>query len=224
YPILVITAGFAIYEPIKMEANWIDSPIMAFPFIFLIPFVVIGFITPNSIVGERIAKTLEPLLATPARNISIVIGKTGMAVLIGWGVALVNMLIGLIVVNIFHSMGEIIFYPIDLLIGMVLGSLLLSIFISVAGINSSLYSATLFEAQNKLVPFIIPLLIPAFVIGPLFPKYSDIILVKFSNYFNTETSLPLFLWIFLIVDLLLFVIVLVRFDRERLLFGEFYSK
>ncbi|MBT6988731.1 MAG: hypothetical protein HN950_05460, partial [Chloroflexi bacterium] len=46
YPILVITAGFAIYEPIKMEANWIDSPIMAFPFIFLIPFVVIGFITP----------------------------------------------------------------------------------------------------------------------------------------------------------------------------------
>ncbi len=229
FTVLVMCAAVGIYLPIELGATWIDSPIMLLSFIVIIPMSMIAFISPNSFVGERIAKTLEPLLATPARNFSILIGKTGMSVIFGWGVALVNMLVGLIVVNIFHSDGEALLYPIDLLIMMVLGSLLFSIFISVAGMNSSLYSATILEAQNKLgmallIPFFIPLFMFAFAIGPLFPKNWDFVIVNLSNYFNAINLLSILFWLFLIVDLLLFMVVLIRFDRERLIMGEFYSK
>jgi ABC-2 type transport system permease protein len=218
-PILVLSGAFGIYEPIKIGPEWLQSPIMIFSIVVLIPCAVIGFISPNSIVGERNRKTLEPLLATPVTDHAILFGKIGIAVVYGWGMTLLNMILGLVVINLTYSNGQVFLYPINLVISIMLLSFLFSILIAAGGVNFSLYATSLLEAQNKLgMTVFIPLVLTGFMMGPFMPKDWKAITVVIIAQLGVTNLFLIFMGILFVVDSLLIVVVLTRFHRKRLIF------
>ena len=84
-PIILFCVAFGIYEPLRIGPDWLQSPVMVFSLAILVPFIVIGSISPYSFVGERERGTLEPLLVTPVSDQAILFGKIGVAVFYGCG-------------------------------------------------------------------------------------------------------------------------------------------
>lgn len=220
-PILFLSGALAVYEPIKIGPEWLQTPIMMVSFVVLIPFAVIGFISPNSIVGERIQRTLEPLLATPVTDQAILFGKIGAAVVYGWGITLINMLLGLVVINISFAGGEVLLYPTNMLAPIILLSLLFSFLVAIWGVNFSLYAASLLDAMNNLaVVLFVPMLVTAFMGSPVVPKTWQAMLAKIIPFYGVSNPFLTLILILLIVDCLLMVVVLIRFRRKRLIMGS----
>jgi ABC-2 type transport system permease protein len=184
----------------------------------LVPFVVIGFISPYSFVGEREHGTLEPLLATPVSDQAILFGKIGMAVLYGWGVALVNMLLGLGSINLFLANGRFLLYPPGILVPTVLLSLFFSLLVAIMGTNSSFYARTLLDAQrNFVMTLFIPMLLPAFFVGPFMPGAWKGIIVQMITPLGATNLLLILIVLLLMMDGIFMGVALTRFHRKQLL-------
>jgi ABC-type transport system involved in multi-copper enzyme maturation permease subunit len=59
-------------------------------FVLIMPAVLPSIMAAHSIVGEKLARSLEPLLATPVRTVELVLGKmlamVGLGIVPAWGV------------------------------------------------------------------------------------------------------------------------------------------
>jgi ABC-2 type transport system permease protein len=217
WPILLFCVAFGIYEPLRIGPDWMQSPIMVFSLSVLVPFVAIGFISPYSFVGERKRGTLEPLLATPVSDQAILFGKIGIAVLYGWGVSIISMLSGLF--TLFFSTGKFLLYPPGIAIPTLLLSLFFSLLTSIIGTNSSLYAKTQLEAQNNLgMALFIPIVLPAFFVGPFMPEAWKVIIVQIAAQLGIANLLLILAVLLFIVDNIYMVIALGRFHRKLLIF------
>jgi len=218
WPIFVFCFAFGVYEPLKLGPDWFQSSMMMFSISVLIPFIAIGFISPYSFVGERMRGTLEPFLATPVSDQAILFGKIGIAVLYGLGVSLVNMFLGMVLINIFHANGRFLFYPLYIMVPTVLLSLFFSILVATIGISSSYYAKTILDAQRNLVMTIfIPILLPAFFLGPFSPAAWKGILVQIATQLGTPHLLLILLLLLFVVDGIFILIALTRFHRKLLI-------
>ena len=218
WPIFLFCVAFSVYEPLKIGPDWLQSPIMMFSVSVLIPFITIGFISPYSFVGERMRGTLEPLLATPVSDKAILFGKIGIAVLYGLGVTLANMLLGLVLDQPFLCKWQVAALSPGIMIPTFLLSLFFSILVATLGTQSSFYAKTLLVAQRKLVMLIfIPMMLPAFFLGPLIPGDWKVIIIQITAQLGA-THLLLFLIILLLwVDGIFIFIAKTQFHRKLLL-------
>jgi len=218
WPVLLFCAAFGVYEPFRLGPAWLGSPLMVLSCSVLLPFVVIGFISPYSFVGEREHGTLEPLLATPVSDQAILFGKIGMAVLYGWGVALVNMLLGLGSINLFLANGRFLHFPPGILIPTVLLSLFFSLLVAIMGTNSSFYARTLLDAQrNHVMALLIPMLLPAFFVGPFMPEAWKGTIVQMITPLGATNLYLILIVLLLMVDGIFMGFALIRFHRKQLL-------
>jgi ABC-2 type transport system permease protein len=218
WPLFLFCAAFGVYEPLRLGPYWLRSPIMMFSISVLIPFIAIGFISPYSFVGERKRGTLEPLLATPVSDQAILFGKIGIAVLYGWGVSLVNMLLGLGLINLFLANGKFLLYPLGIVVPTVLLSLFFSILVATIGTNSSFYAITILEAQRNLVmTLFIPMMLPAFFLGPFMPEEWKGIIVQITTQLGATNLLLILMVLLFMVDGIFMVIALTRFHRKLLM-------
>jgi ABC-2 type transport system permease protein len=218
WPIFLFCVAFGVYEPVKIGSDWLQSPTMMFSVSVLIPFIAIGFISPYTFVGERIRGTLEPLLATPVSDRAILFGKIGTAVLYGLGVSSVNLLLGLVSINIFTIHGSFLFYPPGLMVVTILLTIFFSILFATIGTHSSYYAKTILDAQRKLVMVtIIPILFPAFFLGPLMPAAWKASLVQIITQLGTPHFLFILLLLLLLVDGLCLTLAVTHFHRKQLL-------
>jgi ABC-2 type transport system permease protein len=218
WPIILFCIAFSVYEPLRFGPEWLQSPMMIFSISVLIPFTAIGFISPYSFVGERMRGTLEPLLATPVSDQAILFGKIGLAVLYGWGITLVNMLLGMVVINIFLPDGGILFYPPGIVVPTILLSLLFSILVATIGTSSSFYAKTILDAQRNLVMIVcVPVLLPAFFLGPFMPGAWKDLLVQMFTHPGAIHILFVLILTLIIVDGIFIILALTRFKRKKLL-------
>ncbi len=217
WPILLFCAAFGIYEPLRMGPDWMQSPIMVFSLSVLVPFVAIGFVSPYSFVGERKRGTLEPLLATPVSDQAILFGKIGTAVLYGWGISIISMFLGLF--SLFFTTGKFLLFPPGTAIPTLLLSLFFSLLVASIGTSSSLYAKTLLEAQNTLgMALFIPIVLPAFFVGPFLPETWKILIVQVVAQSGTTPLLLIFMVLLFMVDAASMLIALHRFHRKLLIF------
>ena len=218
WPMLLFCLAFGVYEPLRLGTDWLRSPMMVFSCSMLVPFIAIGFISPYSFVGERKRGTLEPLLATPVSDQAILFGKIGIAVLYGWGVALVSMLLGLGSINLFITNGKLLLYPASIVLPTLLLSLFFSLLVAVLGTNYSLYARSLLEAQNNLgMTLFIPLILPAFWVGPFMPAAWKLSIVQMVTYLGATNLFLILIVLLLMVDGMVIGIALTRFHRKQLL-------
>jgi ABC-2 type transport system permease protein len=218
--LLLMIAAFSIYEPLRIGPNWITSPIMLFSFSLLLPFITVGSIIPYSFVGERERHTLEPLLATPTSNAAILLGKIAIPAFYGWGITFICMVTGLLSINLVFGQGEIFFYPANVIISVIILSLLISLFIASVGAGASLRATTFTQAQRTLVMVLFfPMMIPAFLLGPLSPSGWKTIVSQFLVLIGYSQLFILLTVILLMLIIATILVTLLRFHREKLLLG-----
>jgi ABC-2 type transport system permease protein len=198
---LVFSCAASVYEPARMGPEWLHSPEMIFFLVLLIPLSSIGFIGPDSFAGERRRNTLEPLLATPIPDPALLFGKVGITGLIGWGGLLLNLALGFLTVNLAAEHEGLLFYPPDILAGVIGVGLLISFLLAIVGVGSSLYSHTLLEAQNKMGMWLfLPMILAATFISPYMPAWWKMPITQWLSGFGRPQVFVILLTVFFVID------------------------
>jgi len=144
---LILALILGVVAPIELGVEWVQSKLIVAYWPFLATTMVSSLIA-DSVAGERERHTLETLLASRLSDSSILIGKIIAAVIYGVGFAVVNLVIGLVAVNIAHGeTGALLFAPQRFIVTIVL-TILASLLMAGIGVFISLRASTVKQAQQ----------------------------------------------------------------------------
>ncbi|MGZ3630362.1 MAG: ABC transporter permease [Ktedonobacteraceae bacterium] len=147
---LIVVGMMGIYLPLQLGSQWIDLTFLAMLLLLWIPFFVIISFIGDVIAGERERHTLETLLASRMPDRAILLGKVVAVVFYAWGMGVISLLLGLVLVNLFRTQGNWVFYPLDLFVDALVLILLVSVLGASAGTLISMRVATVRQAQQIL--------------------------------------------------------------------------
>ena len=218
---LVPVAMIAIYMPLTMGRDWVDTPwsILA---CFVIPLLLVGITIPDSIAGERERHTLATLLASRLPDRTILFGKMAIAVAYAWGATIIVLILAVVIVNAANWEGKFLFYsPTTILIDL-LFSLVMAILMAALGVLISLRAATVQEATQFLMTSVMfpPLILgfALFLIPSLKPDWWTSIKDALGAVGSTQLIL-IIVAILVAVCLGLLKVAIGRFQRSRLIPG-----
>ena len=202
---------FAVIQPLRDGPEWAETEASVVLSV-LVSVILVAIAIPDSFAGERERHTLGTLLASRLPDRAILFGKLAVPVAFAWGGALVFLGIGLVTVNLAHWDGELILFPRTVALANLGLSFLLSTLAAGAGVLVSLRSATVQAAAQTLTAifFIPPMLLTVVLL--LFHDQLREVLGGLSG----EQILVVVLVAFAVVDLVVHVSVLARFQRARL--------
>jgi ABC-2 type transport system permease protein len=209
-PILLVGI-LGVYLPLQFGLSWFElSPIAIFVVLWIPFFVIISFMG-DAIAGERERHTLETLLASRISDRAILLGKVIVTVGYAWGMALVSLLLGLALVNLFHRYGSWVFYhPFDLFLEVLALSLLCCVLGASAGVLISLRSATVRQAQQILSVGTIVLIFGGVLALQALPA-------NFISSLSPSQIVFLFIAVIAMLDAILLGLSLASFQRSRLI-------
>jgi ABC-2 type transport system permease protein len=148
-PLLML--GIAgVYVPLQSGRLWLSLTPLSLFVLLWIPFYLIINLIGDAIAGERERHTLETLLASRMPDRAILLGKVLIVVGYGMGLLLASLLLGLVLVNLTNSEGAWQFYPSDLLLGVIVLGLAVTLLGAGGGVLVSLRSSTVRQAQQVL--------------------------------------------------------------------------
>ncbi len=207
---LFVVGIMGIYLPLQFGPQWVELTPIGMVLLLWIPFFVIISFIGDAIAGERERHTLETLLASRMPDRAILLGKVITTVLYAWGMSMLSLLLGLVLVDVFRTQGHWMFYPLDLFVDALVLSLLASVLAVSAGVLISLRAATVRQAQQILS------------LGTLVLVFGSIFVLR-ALPANVVSSLtyPQFLLIAMAIiaalDAILLGLSLVSFQRSRLI-------
>jgi ABC-2 type transport system permease protein len=202
--------------PWQFGPAWITSPISLVYWAW-VPLFLVTAVIADSFAGERERHTLETLLASRLSDRAILFGKVGTAVVYGWGLTMVSMLIGVVTVNVVHGRGELLLYPPQVGASIVVLSLLAAGLAAEAGVLISLRASTVRQAQQTLSLAIMALLfVPIFGLQALPLEIRQPIVTAFARAGTMQTILGVMLFLTLL-DIGLLAAAMARFQRARLI-------
>ena len=178
----------------------------------IVPALLIGVMVPDSFAGERERHTLGTLLASRLSDRAILFGKLVTPIAVGWGAALLFSLVSLVVVNLAHAEGELLFFTQPITVGILTLSFLSATVMAGAGVLTSLRAETVQEAAQKLmslvfVPAIVAQVVPLLFrdqIGPFIQKVDGLQL------------LVIIVVVLVVIDVSILAVAMVRFQRSRM--------
>jgi len=207
---LFVVGIMGIYLPLQFGPQWVDLTPIGMLLLLWIPFFVIISFIGDAIAGERERHTLETLLASRMPDRAILLGKIIATVLYAWGMGVLSLLLGLVLVDLFRTQGNWMFYPLDLFVVALVLILLVSVLGASAGVLISLRVATVRQAQQILsvgtivfvfgVTFVLRA-VPANVFSSL--SYAQFLLIAMA--------------VLAVLDAILLGLALVSFQRSRLI-------
>ncbi len=216
---LIPMAMLGIYLPLQIGRALVEGPWSLLIAVF-IPMMMVGMTIPESFAGERERHTLETLLASPLTDRAILFGKVAVSVGYSWGITLMLLLVSLVMVNVFHWDGQVLFYtPIMTLANTAL-SLFLAILVAGIGVLKSLRAATVQEAQQSLMtatlfPLVLLQMIPLLLLNVVPDGRS--LLIKLVEAVNPTQIILVFMAVLFVSDIALLVTAMARFQRARLI-------
>ncbi len=207
---LFVIGIMGIYLPLQFGSQWVALTPIGMVLLLWIPFFVVISFIGDAIAGERERHTLETLLASRIPDRAILLGKIVATVLYAWGMGILSLLLGLVLVDLLRTQGNWMFYPLDLFVDAIVLSLLVSVLGTSAGVLISLRVSTVRQAQQILsigtivfvfgVTFALRAL-PANVVSSL--NYSQFLLITMA--------------VIAVLDAILLGLSLVSFQRSRLI-------
>lgn len=210
----VLVAVFGVFLPLQTGRAWVTSPMVLAAWAW-VPMILVTNVIADAIAGERERHTLETLLASRMPDQAILLGKVLAAVLYGWGVAMVNLILGLITVNVAHWSGRVLWYPAITAVGGPLLSLGMAGLAAGAGVLVSLRAPTVRQAQQTMgVTTMLLVWLP--ILGmTLLPKSWQANLARAQV--QPDRALVLALVLLAVADGVLVTIARARFRRSRLI-------
>ena len=207
---LIVIALIGVYIPLQFGPQWVDLTPLGMLLLLWVPFYVIISFIGDIIAGERERHTLETLLASRMPDRAILLGKVITSVLYGSGMGVLSLLVGLLVVDLFRTEGNWLFYPLDLFINAIILSFLVSMLGAGAGVLVSLKVSTVRQAQQILsigtILFVFGTVlalraVPADIVSLLtYPQFLLIVMAVIA-----------------VLDAILLVLSVVSFQRSRLI-------
>jgi ABC-2 type transport system permease protein len=207
---LILVGVIGIYLPLQLGPQWVDLTPIAMILLLWLPFFVIISFIGDVIAGERERHTLETLLASRMPDRAILLGKVVAIVLYAWGMGVLSLLLGLVLVDLFRTQGNWMFYPLYLFVDAIVLILLASVLAASAGVLVSLRVATVRQAQQILsvgtIVFVFGIIfvlqaVPANVFSSL--SYSQFLLIVMA--------------VFAVLDAIFLGLSLMSFQRSRLI-------
>ena len=209
-PVLLVGI-LGVYLPLQGGLGWLELSPIELVVVLWIPFFVIIMFTGDAIAGERERHTLETLLASRISDRAILLGKVIATVGYAWGMALVGLLLGLVLVNVFRGHGSWAFYhPLDVFLEALALSLLSTVLGASAGVLISLRSATVRQAQQILGIGTLVL-----IFGGIFALQA--LPASFVSSLSYSQFLGLLIAVLAVLDAILLGLSLVSFQRSRLI-------
>lgn len=210
---LLVPIGLSVWMPWEAGPAWVEDYLPSMIVAFALPLLLVGIMIPDSFAGERERKTLETLLASRLPDRAILFGKLAVAIVYGWGVAIVALVIGLVVVNVAHWAGEISLYaPRVFLAGLCLGFLISTLTAS-AGVLISLRSRSVQEAQQLLMMI---LLLPPMIAGFVGAALADRLRAPLRS-IDGNLVISIALVVIAVLCIALIWLAMRRFRRDRLI-------
>jgi ABC-2 type transport system permease protein len=211
---LLIPLGLVgIWFPFAEGSNWVSSPLALTA--LLVPMLLVATTVPDSFAGERERHTLSTLLASRLPDRAMLFGKLAVAVGYGWLVTIIAILLALLTVNVAHWQGHVLLYSPAVVVADVVLGFLVAVFVAGVGILISLRSTSVQAAQQLLVTM---LMLPAVVLGVIFTVFYKEIASALGGVDFMQAVL-IAIGIFIIVDAVLLLADLARFQRARLILG-----
>lgn len=200
--------------PVTWGPDWLaEVPPLAIAVITSV--ILVAVMVPESIAGERERHTLETLLASRLPDRAILIGKLLVPLSVGWGASIVAILWSAVIVNIAHWEGEILFFTPTILLGSLALSFLMALLTAGAGVFVSLKAATAQEAAQILT---FAILIPPMLLQVIPLLFRDQ-MQQFLDTVNGPQLLAIVVAVLVVLDLLVLLAAMARFQRARLIAG-----
>ena len=207
---LFVIAIMGVYLPLQLGALWVELTPLAMILQLWIPFFVIISFIGDAIAGERERHTLETLLASRMPDRAILLGKVVTTVLYAWGMGILSILLGLVLVDLFRTQGNWVFYPLDLFVDAIVLILLASILAASAGVLVSLKVSTVRQAQQILSIGTIVLVFGGTFVLRALPA-------SFISSLSAAQFWLLVMAVIAVLDAILLGLSLVSFQRSRLI-------
>ena len=197
--------------------NWGPDWVEEFPSLIIAvvaPAILVAVMIPDSFAGERERHTLPTLLSSRLPDRAILLGKMITPVAVGWGTALLCALLSLVVVNVAHGEGQFLFFTPPIALGILALSFLTATIMAGAGVLTSLRSATMQEASQKLLALII---VPAVVVQVV-PLLLRSQLTRWLKEVKVDGGqlLIIIVLVMAVIDVALFASAMARFQRSRM--------
>jgi ABC-2 type transport system permease protein len=212
-PLIFLTIGGVVY-PLISWSSWVQLGSLTIPLILFLTYQRIIASATDSFAGERERHTLETLLASRIPDRSILLGKVGTQVGYGWGMNFSLLLLGWLAINIVHWQGQLIFYPLDLLLLTFALGLVVNILAASAGVLVSLRSPTVRQAQQILTVGGLVVMF-GFTFG--LQELTNNLLPSLGIVLSTTQLLALLFSLLAVIDIIVLALALVRFERSRLM-------
>lgn len=164
--VVLILGVFGVFMPLQAGREWVRSPLMPLLYAWL-PLFLVSALVADSFAGERERHTLETLLTTALSDDAILLGKLAAAVLYGYGMLLVVMMVSLVTLNIQqHTWTHPLLYRLDVFAAVVVFGFLVTLLIAAIGVHVSLRASTVRQAGQALSLGILGIVwVPALVVG-----------------------------------------------------------
>ena len=217
--LLIPVVMIGIYLPLQIGRALIEGPWSLLATVF-IPMMLVGMTIPESFAGERERHTLGTLLASRLPDRAILFGKVTLSVIYAWVITLTLHLVSLVMVNVAHWDGQVLFYTPLMTLANVVLSLLLASLVAYLGVLISLRAATVQGAQQTLMaatlfPVVLLQMIPLLLLNVVPDGRAH--LRELVAAANPTQILLVAMAVLTVLDLGLFVAVVVRFKRTRLI-------
>jgi ABC-2 type transport system permease protein len=202
-----------IVLPLTFEQRWIELDSAIVLILLYAPFMLIISFIGDAIAGERERHTLETLLASRISDRAILLGKVLVAVGFNWGLTIFCLLLGAAVVNLSQGNGQWVFYAPMNLFGVVLVlSLLTNLLAASGGVLISLKSATVRQAGQTMILWMIILGLAVYGVARLLPA-------SVTASLTTSQIVLIVMGTLAVLDAILLTVALVSFQRSRLILG-----
>jgi ABC-2 type transport system permease protein len=212
---LIAVFGLGVLMPLQTGPGWVESPVGLVLSAWL-PYLLVSSVTADTFAGERERHTLETMLASRVSDRALLIAKIGSAVVYGWGLTIVNTLVGLVTVNVAFWQGSLLMFPPVTMLGILGISLLAAVFGAGLGVTISLRAATVRQAQQTMGAIMFVVIIPLFAL-PMLPEEWKAKALQLVANGDPTAILMAVAAAFLVIDTALVLFAMSRFKRARLI-------
>lgn len=213
--VLVFVFAFGVLMPLQTGPDWIESPLNLVFWAWL-PYLLVSGIVADTIAGERERHTLETLLASRLSDRAILFGKIGSAVAYSWGLTLINVLIGIVTVNVAFPSEGVLLFPLETMLAILGISFLVALFGAGLGVAISLRASTVRQAQQTMSVLMLVVLVPMLIL-PFLPEEWAVVAIEWVAGADLEAIMIVLIVLLILLDAGLLAFALSRFKRARLI-------
>ena len=214
--LLVVIGVFGIFLPLQLGRELVESPGVLLLWGWVPLFLVITVVA-DAFAGERERHTLETLLASRLSDKAILFGKLCAAVMYGWGLAMVSLVLALITVNVAAGQGQLLMFPPQTALFIVLTSLLTASLAAGAGTIVSLRASSVRQAAQTLNLAIMALIFVPIFGAQLLPATVQASLAAALGRAGLDQIGLIVLLVLFVLDVACVVWATMRFQRARLI-------